>query len=289
MWQNPGNSYADQYYPHMGRSAPAPAPEPTIPYAPPVGLPSPSELGLGKPTPREPSNLGFPTRLGSKKRARQISGGMSPLPSGGMPYKKPTLPVPSLPANLPSYAAVTQASTPYIPTYGNAPYKPPPTSQNLPSPASVLGTRSSEPSLPVVHHTPLKEPSPPSNDTSSQETTDYNDLLSTLSEFGGATTPQGNRKSKREEGDGENPEYSTPKTPEQSALKNEILKVTKKLLSKKNLDRPRFKHYCFHVTGNIFTRLCQKADLSNPAKMVRSRKSKIARLIDEELSKESEN
>jgi len=284
---------------------------PTIP----VGLPPPSLFNMGKSATndeqRDAKNLGFPSRLGQKR----------PAPSRATPnisYKKPTAynALQSSAQNtinlLPPYSALESnayATPPYThhseqperarrsrpvysPTAPGVPaYTSPPTSTGqFPITSGVETTRSRSVE-------PVPEPSSSISSTvdidaeSTQDTqddnTDYNDMMSILNEFKSSpSTPQTNSlyKSEIASVDSSLTNYSTATTPEQTALKNEIIRVTKKLLSKKNLDRARFKHFCFHVTGNIFTRLCQKPDLSNPSKMVRSRKAKIAKLIEDELA-----
>merc|ERR1711879_600173 len=79
--------------------------------------------------------------------------------------------------------------------------------------------------------------------------------------------------------------YKEARNDQEQALKAEVIKVIKKLLSKKNLPRDKFKFLCFHVSSNIFSRLVNKKDISRPQRMVKQRSGKISKLIDDELAR----
>jgi len=81
-------------------------------------------------------------------------------------------------------------------------------------------------------------------------------------------------------------EYKLPTSPAQEKLLLHVIGAVKKCLKEHpTLDKKIFKFICKHAAGNIFTRLLQKKNLSNPSRMVNSRMGKIRSLVEQEVAK----
>jgi len=80
--------------------------------------------------------------------------------------------------------------------------------------------------------------------------------------------------------------YPIPKNRQQQKLRYAILACVKKMLKqKKIINKKTFSFVCRHCTGNIYSRLCDKDDISKPDKMLRRRMDKIKSLVEDEIKK----
>lgn len=88
------------------------------------------------------------------------------------------------------------------------------------------------------------------------------------------------------------PLYYQPKNDQESALRTEVIKCVKTLLHKHPaapLPKQVFKFIAVHSSGNVFTNLVKKDDISKPGKMLKQRVKKINQLINAEIKKAQED